>query len=149
MPAKRRLFAYGTLQIREVMNAVTGADFPAQPAWLINYARYCLAGHPYPGLRRKWRAVTEGVLFSDIDTDAFRRLDDFEDDFYRRKTLIVSTGAGLLTSAEVYVIPPQHYSLLLNRLWELEAFRKTLVHEFLARCQQRRRAQPSCHESSP
>ncbi len=137
MPSSHRLFAYGTLQIREVMHAVTGAHFPAQPARLNDYARYCLVGRLYPGLRREPGAVTEGVLFSGIGADAFRRLDDFEDDFYRRETLIVSTEAGLLASAEVYVIPPQHYSLLIDRPWDLAAFRDTRLHEFLARCRRR------------
>jgi gamma-glutamylcyclotransferase (GGCT)/AIG2-like uncharacterized protein YtfP len=130
----RSLFAYGTLQIPEVMRAVAGADFPAQPAWLEGYARYALAGLAYPGLRAERGARTSGVLYSAIGAEALRRLDAFEDGFYRRETLRVALAAGI-TAAEVYVVPPEHYGLLVRQPWDLEEFRKTALPQFMAgRC---------------
>jgi gamma-glutamylcyclotransferase (GGCT)/AIG2-like uncharacterized protein YtfP len=137
MPMTYALFAYGTLQIPEVMQAVAGAGFLSQPARLAGYARYRIAGRPYPGLRMEPGAVTEGLLYRGMDAAALRRLDEFEDEFYRRETLPVLTASGVPAEAEVYVIPPEHYSMLADRTWDLEEFRNTALREFLARCRQR------------
>jgi gamma-glutamylcyclotransferase (GGCT)/AIG2-like uncharacterized protein YtfP len=128
------LFAYGTLQIPEVMQAMTGACFPARPARLVDYARYRIAGCAYPGVRLEPAAVTDGVLYGEVDTAALRRLDEFEDDFYRRETLTVLAESGVPVEAEVYVILPEHYRILVDRPWDLDEFRWTALPEFLVRC---------------
>jgi gamma-glutamylcyclotransferase (GGCT)/AIG2-like uncharacterized protein YtfP len=130
-----KVFAYGTLQIPEVMRAVTQGEFPAEPARLQGYARYRLAGRSFPGLRREPGAETLGILYRQIDARALRRLDEFEDDFYRRETLAVITESGAAVPAEVYVVPPEHYALLVERPWDLEEFRRDGLREFMARCQ--------------
>lgn len=128
------LFAYGTLQVPEVMRAVTGAAFPARPARLVGYARYALRDRSFPGLRAEAGAVTAGLLYGGIDAGALLRLDGFEDDFYRRETLLVAPEAGPPVAAEVYVVPPEHYSLLLPRPWNLDEFRRAALQEFMGRC---------------
>lgn len=133
-----QLFAYGTLQIPAVMGAVTGAEFPSQPARLEGYARYRLKDRSFPGLRQEPGAVAEGALFGDIDAEALRRLDAFEDDFYRRETLTVLDAAGRPVAAEVYVVPPEHYALLVYQPWDLEEFRRTALAGFMARCREAR-----------
>lgn len=134
MSRSHHIFTYGTLQIPEVMYAVTGAEFPSQPARLAGYARYRIVNRPYPGLRLESGAETEGVLYSEIDAVALKRLDEFEDNFYWRETLIVTTTSGASAEAEVYVVPPKHYFILLNRPWDLDEFRRTALPGFLARC---------------
>lgn len=134
MPQPFRIFAYGTLRIPEVMRAVTGADAPGQPAVLRGYARYRLRHLPYPGLRLEDGAETHGMLYTFMDARALARLDGFEDDFYQRETLTVFPASGSAVDAEVYVIPPRHYSLLERRPWDLEEFRRMDLPGFLARC---------------
>ena len=129
-----KVFAYGTLQIPEVMRAVTGGESPAEPARLEGYARYGLAGLSFPGLRLQPGAVTDGLLYSGIDAAALRRLDEFEDDFYRRETLGVINASGDTVAAEVYVVPPEHYGLLIEQPWDLEEFRRTGLGAFMGRC---------------
>jgi gamma-glutamylcyclotransferase (GGCT)/AIG2-like uncharacterized protein YtfP len=133
-----QLFAYGTLQIPEVMGAVTGATFPSQPARLEGYVRYRLKDRAFPGLRREPGGVAEGLLFGGIDAEALRRLDAFEDDFYRRETLAVLDAGRRPVAAEVYVVPPEHYSLLVYQPWDLEEFRRTALEGFMARCREER-----------
>jgi len=129
-----KIFAYGTLQVPEVMRAVTGAVFPSEPARLHGYARYRLRNRVYPGLRRERGAFTDGVLYEDVSPDALNVLDEFEDDFYRRETLTVVTRKGIQADAEVYVVRPAYYRRLIRRNWELERFKETALREFLARC---------------
>ncbi len=135
MPGQVKVFAYGTLQLPEVMRAVTGADYPSTPARLPGYARYRLAGLPYPGLRAERGALTDGVLYRAIDPGALRRLDAFEDDFYRREALLVWPERGGPEPAEVYVVPPEHHGLLELVPWSLQGFRDSALAGFMARCQ--------------
>lgn len=131
------LFAYGTLQIPEVMTAVTGRVFESVPAVLENYARYCLRQRVYPGLCRESGAVTEGTLFFGIDSLSLRRLDRFEDDFYTRATVPVVTPEQSRLLAEVYVIPPCHRGLLLPRRWDVNEFRCRHLSAYLRHCRAR------------
>lgn len=129
-----KLFAYGTLQLPEVMRAVTGGIFPSQPARLPHYARYRIRNRVYPGLRKEPGSFTDGLLYEALSASAIKDLDAFEDDFYRRETLTVATLDEVQTDAEVYVVPPAHYRLLLDRSWDLEQFKQTRLSEFLTRC---------------
>ena len=128
------LFAYGTQQIPEVFQAVTGLDVQAQPAALAGYARYRLAGLGYPGLIAERGAMTEGRLFTGIGARELARLDAFEDDFYRRVTVWVSTRAETGVEAEVYVIPEERLDLIDFRPWTLDAFALEEWPGFLPRC---------------
>lgn len=135
MSLQVNVFAYGTLQLPEVMRSVTGAEHAGVPACLPGYARYRLAGLAYPGLRAERGAFTEGVLYRALNADALRRLDFFEDDFYRRETLLVLPEQGLPEPAEVYVVPPEHHGLLEFLPWSLERFRDVHLAGFMSRCQ--------------
>lgn len=129
-----KIFAYGTLQVPEVMRAVTGSVFPSQPARLHGFARYRIRNRVYPGLRRETGSFTDGVLYEDVSARALKDLDAFEDDFYRRETLTVVTRTGIQADAEVYIVPPAHYRLLVRRSWNLEDFKETWLREFLTHC---------------
>lgn len=129
----RKLFAYGTLQLPEVMRAVTGRDFPARPARLPGYARRRLRGRSFPGICPAPGASADGLLFDGIDAQTLARLDAFEDDFYRRETLPVFTPDGAAWAAEVYVIRAECLGLLLPEEWSLDEFRRSQLQGFLLR----------------
>lgn len=132
------LFAYGTLQLPEVMAAVTGRAFDAVPAVLCDYARYRLRRRVYPGLRYAPAAVTTGTLFLEVDPLSLARLDRFEDAFYTRLEVLVSTSTGQRL-AEVYVIPPRYKRLFVYRDWDLAAFGKERGAAYLCACRRQRR----------
>jgi len=132
---KTTVFAYGTLQVPEIMAAVAGRLFPSYPACLHDYARYSLKGRSYPGIRQHPGALTHGLLYAGIDAQSLRRLDEFEDEFYRRQTLPVTTASGETEQAQVYVVAPEHYELLASRPWNLDDFEE--LSGFLARCRGR------------
>lgn len=128
------LFAYGSLQLPDVMAAVAGRAFEAVPAWLPGYARYRLRRRIYPGLRRQPGAVVAGTLFLEIDPCALARLDRFEDTFYTRAEVTVSTAARGDCQAQVYLIPPRSAHLLIGGDWSLADFAKMRGPAYLRRC---------------
>jgi gamma-glutamylcyclotransferase (GGCT)/AIG2-like uncharacterized protein YtfP len=131
---KTAVFAYGTLQLPEIMEAVTGRRFPSCTAYLRDYARYSLKGRSYPGIRWQPGALTRGILYTGVDAEPLRQLDEFEDHFYRRATVKVTTENGEMVPAQIYLVPPQHYELLASRPWNLDDFKETSLTGFLTRC---------------
>lgn len=127
------LFAYGTLQVPEVMQSVTGRAFAACPARLDGYSRHGLRGRSFPGIRPNPGHSVEGTLFADIDEESLRRLDAFEDDFYRRETVATVDADGNLRDAQAYVVREEAYGLLLPEDWDLRRFREACLERFLAR----------------
>jgi gamma-glutamylcyclotransferase (GGCT)/AIG2-like uncharacterized protein YtfP len=134
------VFAYGSLQIPEVMAAVTGRHFPFVPARLPGYARHSLRGRPYPGLRLQPRAWTEGVVYIGVDARSLARIDRFEDAFYTRRRLAVLVDGNTSLAAEVYVIEQRHYGFLGDESWSLEKFRRHCGKAYLRRCRRRHRS---------
>ena len=73
-PADARLFVYGTLELSEVMLAVTGQTFESEEAILDGYARGLLRGEEFPGIVPDSDARTRGILYRGIDSLSLRRL---------------------------------------------------------------------------
>ena len=128
------LFCYGTLEIPEVMAAVTGRRFDAIPARLPDHARYLLHGETYPGILHSYRSEVAGVLYRNVDADSLVLLDRFEGDFYRRSEVRITIGASERVRAQAYIVPPRHEPLLSQRPWERERFVAEHLDEFLAYC---------------
>lgn len=126
------LFAYGTLQLPEVLQAVVGRDFPGQNARLQGYACYALRGQVYPGIRPWPGAVTAGILYGGLDEAAWRLLDAYEDAIYRREVLTVLADDGRHHAAAVYVVQAAFYGCLSGQPWSMTAFRRRHLQRYLA-----------------
>jgi gamma-glutamylcyclotransferase (GGCT)/AIG2-like uncharacterized protein YtfP len=133
-PARDALFAYGSLQWLDVMEAVTGRRFTGCPATLPGHRRRRLVGRSYPGVIADCRESTDGVLFEGLDAEAFAILDLFEGEPYRRVECSVRTEGGRLHPAFVYVIRDEHAALMTDETWDSEAFRDVSLSPFLVQC---------------
>lgn len=125
------LFAYGTLQLPEVMLAVTAQVPTSHPARLVGFSRHRLLGKSFPGIRPNPNASVDGLLFINIDAQTLNKLDAFEDDFYRREPVTVITAAGTEWPAQAYIVEESAYDLLLPEAWSLEDFKRQHLNRFL------------------
>lgn len=116
------VFTYGTLEIGEVLQAVTGHVFPAQRATLRGYARYLMKGKVFPGIVEDAGAETTGTLYLDVDEKALARLDEFEDDFYERRLVGLVTELGEEVQAWAYVVPEGARHLVSDQPWDVQEF---------------------------
>jgi gamma-glutamylcyclotransferase (GGCT)/AIG2-like uncharacterized protein YtfP len=100
-----RLFVYGTLMDPRCVRRVTGCQFRARPATLHGWAR-TVGRHGYPVINPAPGARVEGLLLDDVDDDAMRALDAYEDEgrLYRRQAVSVSVD-GCPTACQAYVSP--------------------------------------------
>jgi gamma-glutamylcyclotransferase (GGCT)/AIG2-like uncharacterized protein YtfP len=129
----KAIFCYGTLEFSEILEAVTGRRFARTGAVLEGYARYRIKGAVYPGVIGESGARTPGTLYTDVDRDALRRLDRYEDGIYVRCRVPVRTSDGGTVDAEVYVIPEHRRWALSARPWAREEFGRRHLARYLAR----------------
>ena len=127
------VFTYGTLQIPEVMEAVTGRRFEWTEARLAGFACATLVERIYPGIVSRAGASTQGRLWAAVDDASLRLLVDFEDDFYERRTVNVTVGAET-HAAEAWVIPHARRHLLGTEEWDLERFVRDHLSHYLEAC---------------
>ena len=126
------IFTYGSLMFPSVMKAVTGREFPSKKARLRDYARFKVRGESFPGLTPVKGALTDGVLYSDVDPLSVRRLDDFEGDLYQRTEIRVQVEERESLTAQTYVIRPRHRDRLSSQEWDPDHFEKADLIEFMA-----------------
>jgi gamma-glutamylcyclotransferase (GGCT)/AIG2-like uncharacterized protein YtfP len=120
--------------LAEVMDVVVGRRFAAQPAVLPGYRRRLVRGAVYPAVVPAPSESVAGVLLEGLDPSALARLDRFEGPLYARPELRVTLAGGESRSAFVYVLRPEHASLLSDAPWDEAAFRAEHLREYLAAC---------------
>jgi len=134
-PASPRLhlFAYGTLQLPDILHAVVGERWHGRAAVLDGYACYRIRGKPYPAIVVEPTGSVSGLLYSDVGAPELERLDRYEGELYERRTLGVRVDGTPLTAAVGYVLADRHRSLLSAQGWELAAFEREHLAEYLQR----------------
>jgi gamma-glutamylcyclotransferase (GGCT)/AIG2-like uncharacterized protein YtfP len=97
------LFAYGTLMDEALVFELTDRRFQKHPARLVGY-RKLSPQRGYPYIIPDHDGVVDGVVLHDVDADALRAFDRYEEEgrLYRRTEVIV-TIAGRPTPAWTYV----------------------------------------------
>ncbi|MDR4462246.1 MAG: gamma-glutamylcyclotransferase [Nitrospirales bacterium] len=128
------LFAYGTLQFPEVMEAVTGRVFPWVEAEAPGFAQFCLADRIYPGMVAREGALTQGRVYTALSHQIWECLDRFEDPIYRRELLEVYRIDGFKMSAYAYVLPVAQQRLLSSERWQMDWFSDVHLDGYVSRC---------------
>jgi gamma-glutamylcyclotransferase (GGCT)/AIG2-like uncharacterized protein YtfP len=125
------IFAYGTLMIPSVMVAVTGRHFRSQKAILRDYARFTVKRESYPGIIPVTDAITEGIIYFNVDEFSLEQLDTFEGDLYQRTRIRVETEEKEMQNAEAYVIQSKYLGYLSLKEWDVNEFIKKDLEMFL------------------
>lgn len=118
----QHLFAYGSLMCPDIMRLVSGVEPISQPARLRGYRRCRVRNEPYPAVIADRTATLDGVLYRDLNTSAWERLDRFEGDLYQRIQVRVGTGQGVEQTAGLYLATPALQALLIPGDWSFEQF---------------------------
>jgi gamma-glutamylcyclotransferase (GGCT)/AIG2-like uncharacterized protein YtfP len=118
------VFTYGTLMFPEVWQAVVGRQFASVGGHVSRFALYRVRDAVFPGILATTSAadVVRGVVYLDVDAAGVTRLDQFEDDFYRRETVTVGCVDGRICDADAYVVPPEKRGMLTEEPWSRDEF---------------------------
>jgi gamma-glutamylcyclotransferase (GGCT)/AIG2-like uncharacterized protein YtfP len=125
------IFAYGTLMIPSVMVAVTGRHCRFQKAILKGYARFTVKGESYPGIIPVTDAITEGVIYFNVNEFSVEQLDAFEGDLYERTRIRAETKEKEMLDAQAYVIQSKYLGYLSLKGWDVKEFIKKDLETFL------------------
>jgi len=129
------IFTYGTLQIPEVMAAVTGRRFPSCQGHAHDFSCYLLKDRIYPGMTPTLNQVTPGRLYFEVDSHSLWLLDQFEDPLYRREIIPVDLPSkDFRLSAQAYVIPSENQDRLSHQLWQHQDFIQRHLSSYLTFC---------------
>lgn len=126
------VFTYGTLEVPDVMEAVTGRVFDSAEAITEGYARYLLKGRIYPGITPVSGQATSGRVYFGVSQQALTLLDEFEDEIYVRQLIAVRTDEGHWFNAYAYIIEPKDRGVLSVNPWIREKFVKDHLASYLA-----------------
>ena len=130
--APRRLFAYGTLELPEVMEALLGRGLPQRSARLEGFERRLVRDRPYPGIVPRAEACVAGVLYDGLEADALARLDHFEGSLYERREVRVRVARAGALPAWTYVLREAHHLRLSDEPWDADRFRALHLDEYVA-----------------
>jgi gamma-glutamylcyclotransferase (GGCT)/AIG2-like uncharacterized protein YtfP len=127
------LFAYGSLQVPEIFEAVTGLDLNGIPGCLDGFRCVQLRGFGFPGLIAAANAKTSGLIYRGLTLEAWQRLDAYEDGFYERRVLTAKLSGDEKIQVHVYVLAEEGLRLALNSDWSLANLDEATVRGLLSR----------------
>jgi gamma-glutamylcyclotransferase (GGCT)/AIG2-like uncharacterized protein YtfP len=112
------------------MQKVSGQRCEATPGVLRGYRRNRIRGEVYPGIIASPGGMVEGILYSGLAEDGWKRLDLFEGEMYRRCAVAVQLEDGTVREAETYVLRPQFEYRLTSEPWSLDEFLRSGKAQF-------------------
>lgn len=129
------VFTYGTLEIPEVMEAVTGRTWVSAEARAKGFAKFLLKTRIYPGMTVVQGSICSGRVYYHIDHGTLEILDAFEDEMYAREHVDVEVEGGRPLQAYAYLIRPQDREWLTSTPWHPEEFKSKHLVRYLEACQ--------------
>ncbi len=126
-----RLFAYGTLVVPAVLEALIERRPSSRPARLEGFARFRVRGAAYPGIVETPGGGVEGVVYEPLDDEALAVLDVFEGELYERRVVEVRL-ADASVAAFTYVVPLRRRTQLSDEPWDLARFLRDELPAYLA-----------------
>ena len=132
------VFAYGVLMHAELLRALTGRRFATRRATLHAFQRYTLDKDGWPAIPvivGEPGASVPGVLVLDVDDEALRLIDDFEDveyGLYDKRSVEVVVESEQSSQALAYVAGREAMGCLAG-VWSPERFVERHYREYLER----------------
>lgn len=104
------------------MSRVSGRRLSRVEGILRGYSRCSVKGKYYPALIHDDKGQVEGVVYQDVLSSSWDRLDRFEGDMYLRRPVHAELNDGSLLSCATYVLKPEFIDQLENFGWDFSEF---------------------------
>jgi gamma-glutamylcyclotransferase (GGCT)/AIG2-like uncharacterized protein YtfP len=126
------VFTYGSLMFDPVWSRVVEGRYARCEAILQSYERKGVRDELYPVIvPSSVYSQVQGIAYLDVSASDLDRLDQFEGEYYFRKTEQVVTSDMTILPAEVYVLKEEHYTIISPKTWDPELFSTTGIHLFM------------------
>ena len=128
------VFSYGSLMFDQVWTRVVTGIYDRCEAILPGYERIGIRDEVYPAVIPAASSQVQGILYLDVAPADMIRLDQFEGDYYFRKTEEVITLDRKAMTAEVYVLSALCYPRISPGPWDPVHFSTAGLQTFLLTC---------------
>lgn len=120
------LFAYGTLQLPEMMQKILGRSVSGVPALLKDYRSGLVARANFPGIVPQAGECVEGMRLTGFSQDDLQLLDAYEGELYRRIRVQVHLKEEpfLQKQSWVYCMAPWAHGRVTATPWTIEWYRE-------------------------
>ena len=120
------VFAYGSLQKESVMRHVVDRIPPARAGVLAGFARRRIVDLDFPGIAENGAESVDGHVFGPLTDEEMARMDEYEADFYVRKTVKVKLNdSDEVVACEAYCVPEEDAPRLLSDdHWTLDDYQR-------------------------
>ena len=119
----------------DIMTSVTGRHYRSASAVLHNYRRLTVHNEDYPGILPHKGAAVSGMVYFNLEKEAWQRLDLFEGRMYRRETIEVALADKTEAIAQAYIVRPEYAYRLGPDEWSAAEFRRFGKKRFQTRYQ--------------
>ena len=117
-----------------VWSRVVADSYNRREAILQGYDRKCVRNESYPVIVPSSRdSQIQGLVYENVSRSDLVRLDQFEGEYYVRKSLQVVTLDMATLPAEVYVLKEEYYSIISHGEWCSVQFSSVGIHSFIHR----------------
>ena len=106
----------------DIMYEVSGYHLSHEPGILRGYSRRSVTGENFPAIIADREATVDGLIYRNIPSLVWDRLDRFEGKMYERHHVNVELNNQETLSAETYVIHPAYLNLLDQSDWDFDDF---------------------------
>jgi len=118
------VFVYGPLMLRDVVKAVVGRELTRRGATVNGYMQLRLMDQSQAALVPFPDAVTEGVVYMDVDAESLRRMDAFLGKAFERGDVNVQVAEGEWVEAETHFFRLSRKKMLSAKPWDEDEFLK-------------------------
>ena len=115
-----------------VWSRVVAGSYDRLEAVLQGYNRLSVRDEVYPVVvPSAFNSQVRGFVYRNVSTSDLERLDQFEGEYYIRKTEQVITLDMTILPAEVYVLKEEYYTIISHQEWDPVHFSTTGIHYFM------------------
>jgi len=126
------IFTYGSLMFNPVWSRVVAGSYDRLEAVLQGYNRLSVRDEVYPVVvPSAFNSQVRGFVYRNVSTSDLERLDQFEGEYYIRKTEQVIILDMTILPAEVYVLKEEYYTIISHQEWDPVHFSTTGIHYFM------------------
>jgi len=128
------VFTYGSLMFDAVWSRVAQGSYERCEAILQGYERTGVRDEVFPVLvPSSPGSQVQGLVYLDVSEPDLVRLDEFEGDYYFRKTVKIFMLDRKVIPAEAYILKEEYYSLVSPNKWDPVYFSTTGIQHFIHR----------------
>jgi len=117
-----------------VWSRIVDSGYERCEAILQGYDRKAVRSEVYPVIvPASAYSRVEGIVYFDVSLQDLARLDQFEGEYYFRKTAEIIIPGNTILPAEIYVLKEEYYWIITHQEWDPVDFAARGIHLFMHR----------------